>query len=274
MCGIAGALWRGTASATHVAHAMKSMVAPLHHRGPDDHGVWCDEQSGVGFAHARLSIIDLSPAGHQPMHSASERYVITFNGEIYNHLALRATLAREGTAPNWRGHSDTETLLAAFDAWGIEETARRTVGMFAFGVWDQHEHVLTLVRDRYGEKPLYYGWQGDAFLFASELPSIKAHPAFNAAIDRNVLALYLRHNCIPAPWSIYRGIFKQMPGTIVRISRADREPSVTTYWSVQQVIDTAAANPFRGSPDEAVSELEARLSDAVNGQMMSDVPLG
>ncbi|MEO7362208.1 MAG: asparagine synthase (glutamine-hydrolyzing), partial [Gemmatimonadaceae bacterium] len=127
---------------------------------------------------------------------------------------------------------------------------------------------------RYGEKPLYYGWQGDAFLFASELPSIKAHPLFNAAIDRNVLALYLRHNCIPAPWSIYRGIFKQMPGTIVRISRADREPSVTTYWSVQQVIDTAAADPFRGSPDEAVSELEARLSDAVNGQMMSDVPLG
>lgn len=274
MCGIGGALWRGRTSDAEMAQSMKAVVDPLQHRGPDSHGIWCDEQSGIGFAHARLSIIDLSPAGHQPMHSASQRYVITFNGEIYNHLELRAQLAREGKPPNWRGHSDTETLLAACDAWGIEQTAIKTVGMFAFAVWDQREQTLSLVRDRFGEKPLYYGWQGDTFLFASELPSLKAHPAFHAEIDRNALALYMRHNCIPAPWSIYRGIQKQVPGTIVQVSRAKREPTVTTYWSVQQVIDAAMANPFRGSADEAVTELEALLSDAVSGQMMSDVPLG
>src|SRR3982751_4669475 len=164
MCGIAGSLWRGRTSASQIAQAMKAVVDPLQHRGPDSHGVWCDEQGGVGFAHARLSIIDLSPAGHQPMLSASGRFVITFNGEIYNHLELRAMLAREGNAPNWRGHSDTETLLAACDAWGIEQTAKRTVGMFAFCVWDHRDKALTLVRDRFGEKPLYYGWQSDVFL--------------------------------------------------------------------------------------------------------------
>jgi asparagine synthase (glutamine-hydrolysing) len=274
MCGIAGALWRGRAAEESVARGVGAMVNPLRHRGPDDNGMWCDAEAGVGFVHARLSIIDLTAAGHQPMRSASGRYVITFNGEIYNHLELRAELATAGCEPEWRGHSDTETLLAAFDVWGIETTATKAVGMFAFGVWDRRESVLTLARDRYGEKPLYYGWQNDAFLFASELPSLKAHPSFAAGVDRNALALYMRHNCIPAPYSIYQGIRKQLPGTLVRISRAAPEPVVSAYWTLQSAIANGVANPFRGSPQEAVASLEEKLSRAVSGQMMSDVPLG
>ena len=199
---------------------------------------------------------------------------MTFNGEIYNHLALRAELMGTSSAPAWRGHSDTETLLASFDAWGLEATAKKAVGMFALAVWDKRDSTLTLARDRFGEKPLYYGWQGDCFLFASELPSLKAHPSFNASVDRNALAIYLRRNCIPAPYSIYQGVSKQLPGTLVRISVKQPEPVSTPYWDLRDAIVAGQASPFHGTAQDAVLMLEKKLHAAVSGQMMSDVPLG
>src|SRR5712692_3714258 len=214
MCGIAGFVG-GRVDVS--ADSARRMAAALRHRGPDDEGVWCDVATGVGLGHARLSILDVSSAGHQPMQSASGQYVITFNGEIYNHLGLRAALEQAGRSANWRGHSDTETLLAGFDSWGVEATIRKSVGMFAFAVWDTQSHTLTLGRDRLGEKPLYYGWLGETFLFGSELKALKAHPAFRAQIDRDAVASLMRHGYIPAPRSIYRSIHKLLPGTLVHV---------------------------------------------------------
>lgn len=274
MCGIAGVL-AGTGAKEHdLTGPLRSMIDRLSHRGPDDLGSWCDPEAGIGFAHARLSIIDLSSAGRQPMVSGSGRYVIVYNGEIYNHLALRAALKTEGRAPAWRGHSDTETLVALFDAWGIEQTVTKTIGMFALAVWDRSARTLTLARDRVGEKPLYYGWQRDTFLFASELKALKQHPAFCAEIDRDALALLLRHNCIPAPYSTYKGIRKLLPGSLLTVSLGDREPEPKRYWDVRCVVSDGIARPFAGTPQDAISELEAKLRDAVRGQLMSDVPLG
>jgi asparagine synthase (glutamine-hydrolysing) len=219
------------------------------------------------------------------MVSAGGRYVIAFNGEIYNHVELRKAVEKgggphpgplpegEGGAA-WRGHSDTETLLAGFDAWGIEATVRRAVGMFAFAVWDRQARTLTLGRDRLGEKPLYYGWQGDAFLFGSELKALKAHPAFAAAVDRNALALLMRHNAIPAPYSIYQGIKKLLPGSLLTMSLQNRHAEPVRYWDACQVVAGGLAQPFVGSPDEAVDALDKLLRDAVAQQMMADVPLG
>src|SRR5262245_23927296 len=183
-------------------------------RGPDDSDVWIDADAGIVLAHRRLSIIDLSQAGHQPMLSPSGRFIIAFNGEIYNHLELRRELDSRLTQEHisWRGHSDTETLLAGFDVWGVEGMVEKSLGMFAFALWDRVDRVLYLARDRIGEKPLYYGWQGDTFLFGSELKALRSHPGFRSEINRDSLALYLRHNYIPAPHSIYRGIYKLMPG--------------------------------------------------------------
>jgi len=211
MCGLSGFI-SPVLLADRATLALQSMAAAITHRGPDDSGSWHDVQTGIGLAHTRLSIVDLSPAGHQPMHSARDRYVIAFNGEVYNHLALRQQLETERQAPAWRGHSDTETLLACFTAWGIEQTLQATVGMFAIALWDKQERGLTLARDRMGEKPLYSGWCGDTLLFGSELKALKAHPAFNAEIDRNALALFLRHNYIPARHCIYQGIEKLRAG--------------------------------------------------------------
>ena len=219
------------------------------------------------------------------MHSASGRYVIVLNGEIYSHADFRRELEREWSAPatsvpdgnggrRWRGHSDTETLLAGFDAWGVEKTVTRCLGMFAFAVWDRQTHTLTLARDRVGEKPLYYGWQGNVFLFGSQLKALRAHPAFTGQIDRGALSLLLRHNAIPAPYSIYQGIAKLPPGCLLTVSLQQRDPQVSPYWSAAQVAEGAVANPFTGSADEATDELEALLKDAVDRQMMSDVPLG
>ncbi|MGQ0537434.1 MAG: asparagine synthase (glutamine-hydrolyzing) [Gemmatimonadaceae bacterium] len=270
MCGFAGCL-----TTNNVSHeALCGMITALRHRGPDDEGVWSDPDHGVGLAHARLSIVDVSTAGHQPMISHSGRYAITYNGEAYNHLVLRSELEHERRAPQWRGHSDTETLLAGFDAWGIEPTVRKTVGMFAFAVWDRDEHTLTLARDRVGEKPLYYGWQRDTFLFGSELKALKAHPAFAAEIDRDALTLLLRHNYIPAPYSIYRGIHKLLPGSLLTVSLGRRDAQPTRYWDVRQVVADGLARPFPGTADDAAVELERTLRDAVKGQLMSDVPLG
>jgi asparagine synthase (glutamine-hydrolysing) len=249
-------------------------VASLRHRGPDASGVWTDADRGVGLGHARLSILDLSPAGSQPMHSASGRYVIAFNGEIYNHLDLRGELERTGGAPPWRGRSDTETLLAGFDAWGIEATVRRAVGMFGFAVWDRQEQHLILGRDRIGEKPAYYGWHGDVLLFASELKAFHALPGFAGVVDRGALSLLMRHGYVPGPYSIYEGVHKQRPGTLLTFSLASRVGSEVAYWDAHATVAAALERPFNGSPDEAVETLEGLLKRSVTGQLMSDVPLG
>ena len=254
------------------------MGGAIAHRGPDDSGVWLDVHAGIGLSHRRLSILDLSPQGHQPMASTSGRYVIAFNGEIYNHHSLRKALEVADEAPAWRGHSDTETLLTGFDAWGIQGTLERAIGMFAFAVWDKQTRKLTLGRDRLGEKPLYYGWQGrgsDAvFLFGSELKALRAHPAFENTINRGALSLQLQHKYIPAPYSIYEGIAKLPPGSLLTLSLQQREPKVWAYWSGAQVAESGVAHVFTGSAEQAVDELEALLKDAVHQQMMADVPLG
>jgi asparagine synthase (glutamine-hydrolysing) len=280
MCGLAGFIdGSGAAPLDQWPSLLQRMGDSIRHRGPDDSGIWRDENSRVGLVHRRLSIQDLSPAGHQPMVSSSGRYVIVFNGEVYNHLKLRAEIADRNTIsgkyePKWRGHSDTETLLAGFEVWGFEATLKKCVGMFAIAIWDQEEKALTLARDRLGEKPLYYGWQGKTFLFGSELKAIKAHPAFGAAIDRNSIALLMGFNAIPAPYSIYQGIQKLMPGSLLTISMGNPDAKPQLYWDANRVIEGGLAQPFAGSPDEAVNTLEAMLSDAVAQQMMADVPLG
>lgn len=270
MCGITGLISNQMVSSDHLSN----MANAMPHRGPDDSGIWHNNDAGIGLAHRRLAIVDLSAAGHQPMHSTSERYVIAFNGEVYNHNKLRAELEKTNIAPHWCGHSDTETLLAAFEAWGIEATLQRCIGMFAIALWDKATQTLTLARDRLGEKPLYYGWQGDTFLFGSELKALKAHPAFQADINRDALCLYMRHNYIPAPYSIYQGIHKLLPGTWLQVSHAQREPRINTYWSGVDVSRQGKANPFTGSAEEAVNALENLLKDAIGQQMMADVPLG
>lgn len=254
------------------------MTRTIVHRGPDSDGHWIDETCGVALGHRRLAIVDLSLAGHQPMHSASGRFVIVFNGEIYNHLDIRAELLSEGYANTWRGHSDTETLLAGFEAWGIRKTIDRTVGMFAFAVWDRQARTMTLGRDRLGEKPLYYGWQGyganAVFLFGSELKALRAHPAFSASVSRESLALFMRHGNVPGSYSIYEGIHKLTPGMLMTLSLDEREPAFETYWSGIDVVKAGVAEPFLGTSTEAVDVLEDLLKSAVQQQMMADVPLG
>jgi len=279
MCGFVGFLGVGSFDDAGASRAVLGrMTDSIRHRGPDDGGYWLDPAQGIALGHRRLAIIDLSPAGHQPMPSSSGRYVIAFNGEIYNHLALREELAAHGAAPAWRGRSDTETLLAGFDAWGIAATVERAVGMFAFAVWDRHTATLTLGRDRIGEKPLYYGWQGRGrhavFVFGSELKALRSHPAFEHEVDRGALCLQLRHSYVPAPYSIYRGIAKLTPGCLLSVSSQAREPRVTPYWARERRMAASAAAPFAGTPQEAVAELERRLTQAVQAQMIADVPLG
>lgn len=275
MCGISGFL--STSSGTESSSSsLNKMAGALSHRGPDDSGIWFDDNIGVGLAHTRLAIVDLSPAGHQPMPSACDRYVIAFNGEIYNHNQLREQLEQESNAPVWRGHSDTETLLACFTAWGIEKTLQATVGMFALALWDKQEKVLTLARDRFGEKPLYWGWNNGTLLFGSELKALKAFPEFDAQVDRNSLALLLQYNYIPAPHSIYQGIEKLKAGHYVQIrqgqSRVDVKP--LPFWSFKQAVEQGIQNPFAGTDLQAVDELQNRLSTSIKDQMLADVPLG
>lgn len=280
MCGIAGML--GSGSAEELGRMLSRMIGTLVHRGPDDEGSWVDADSGVALGHRRLSIIDLSEAGHQPMQSPSSRYMMVFNGEIYNHRELRGLLekevqylqAGEGIEWVWRGHSDTETLLACFDAWGIDKTLREVKGMFAIALWDRKLRLLTLIRDRFGEKPLYYGWQGGYFLFASELKAIRAHPAFNTSVDRGALALLLRHNYVPSPYSIYQGIHKLPPGALLRVSVGQNGTAPASWWSLGEVAEKGANSLFDGTEEEAVEALEAYLEAAVSSQMEADVPLG
>src|SRR5687768_3108058 len=225
MCGISGFLDRSHqwGSAKLQATALE-MVETLHHRGPDDSGMWVDAQVGIALGHRRLAIVDLSSDGHQPMHSSCGRYVLSFNGEAYNFKALRREL--EGLGYAFRGHSDTEVMLACISQWGLLRAVKRFNGMFAFALWDRHERKLQLVRDRLGEKPLYYGWMGKTFLFGSELKALRAHPDFRGEIDRDALALYVRHNCVPAPYSIYKGVRKLPPGTVLTLDRAGDRKSV------------------------------------------------
>lgn len=273
MCGLTG-FWAIESQGHDLGAIVEAMAARIQHRGPDNSGVWCDYESSFALAHRRLSILDLSPAGHQPMLSASGRWVLAYNGEVYNHLALRQQLECGGAAPAWRGHSDTETLLACIEAWGVERTLQASVGMSALALWDRRERVLYLARDRIGEKPLYYGWQRGTFLFGSELKALAAHPAFTREVDRDAVALLLRHNHVPTPYSIWRGIAKLPPGTWLAVSERVREAEPKAYWSLAEVAEAGQRNPFDGEMDTASIELERVLGDAVAGQMIADVPLG
>jgi len=274
MCGITGFLDSSSKMIQDFQPVIKRMTDMLVHRGPDDSGAWVDTNSGIALGFRRLSILDLSPAGHQPMFSADGRYAIVFNGEIYNFAELRTELSALGHG--FRGHSDTEMMLAAVCQWGLVPAVRRFNGMFAIALWDRQERQLHLVRDRLGIKPLYYGRAGQTFLFGSELKALRAHPAFRDEIDRNALALYLRHNAIPAPYTIYTNICKLLPGTILTLSgdQLHQIPVPAPYWSAREVAEAGVARPFTGSDREAVRELDERLRLSVHERMVADVPLG
>lgn len=269
MCGIAGYVGKTYSP----DRCLSEMINAINHRGPDDNGIWFDKKIGVGLAHARLSILDLTSAGHQPMLSTSKNFVMIFNGEIYNHTELRRDLDSIKKR-NWLGHSDTETLLSSIEQWGLDQTLKKTVGMFAIALWDKRNHSLYLACDRMGEKPIYYGLVDSQFVFASELKSIKKFPNFNNAIDRNSIALFLRFNSIPAPHSIYEDIFKLEPGHILKFSTTKNEYRKYQYWSTNDVYEKGKKNEFVGSPIDAVNQLDIILSNAVSSQMQSDVPLG
>ncbi len=270
MCGIAGILAAPGQAQALEPDAVRRMGEAIAHRGPDDHGEWIDAEHGIALAHRRLAIVDLSAAGHQPMASHCGRYVLAYNGEIYNHPELRAGL---GELP-WRGHSDTETLLALFTRYGVLDTLPRLVGMFAIAVWDRDTATLTLTRDRMGEKPLYWGQLGQVGIaFASELRALRAHPRWQGEINRDALALLMRHACIPAPHSIWRGIHKLEPACWVSVQR---DGSVThgRYWDLAQTALEAQAQPLMLSDSEAADQLEQILSSTLRSQMLADVPLG
>ena len=265
------------------------MADAIAHRGPDDQGVWGDDGAGVALGHRRLSIVDLSPLGHQPMLSADNRWAISYNGEIYNHAALRAELdSATGRAISWRGHSDTETLIECIASWGLEATLKKSVGMFALALWDRKERVLHLARDRFGEKPLYYGWSGGDFVFASELKAVREHPRFDNSISRRALALFAARTYIPAPLSIYQRLFKLEPGCILTVEpaavsaaredppaegRAEGGLNLTRYWSYRDAIRRGFADPI-ADEGEALERLEKVLAEAIRGQAIADVPVG
>lgn len=272
MCGIAG-YWTATGAPVSAALAA-AMAQRLAHRGPDDSGVWVDKQVGLALSHRRLSIVDLSAAGHQPMISPCGRYVLSYNGEIYNHRDLRAQLEWEGGSFDWRGHSDSETLLAALRHWGVEKALQRLNGMFAFALWDSEQRQLVLARDRMGEKPLYYGRSRDTFLFGSELKALRVHPEWRGEVNREALALYLRYNYVPAPRSIYRGVAKLPPAHYVVIRENGESVSEPhCYWDLSAIAEMGSANSH-GDADDLTDELDVLLRDAVKRRMAADVPLG
>jgi asparagine synthase (glutamine-hydrolysing) len=276
MCGLAG-FWGARPDSDLARHAA-GMAAALTSRGPDDSGVWTDRRVGLALSHRRLAILELSDAGSQPMISACGNLVLVFNGEIYNHAELRQTLERESGPIAWRGHADTETLLACFSAWGVERTLTASNGMFALALWNGMTRVLTLARDRAGEKPLYWGWHGNMLLFGSELKALRAHPAFQAEIDRDALALLLRHSYISAPYCIYRNIQKLRAGHYLNIPLGDlsaaKAAASSPYWRMNDVIRSGLENPLDCTPDEAIDLLERQLTLGIRSQMQADVPLG
>lgn len=276
MCGIAGMFASSGFRSEQLTEIGNMMGQQLHYRGPDDCGVWHDAASGIMLAHRRLSIVDLSPAGHQPMESVCGRYVLVFNGEVYNHLVLRAELQAIGSAPVWRGHSDTETLLAGLSVWGLTATLERAVGMFAIALWDRAEHRLTLARDRMGEKPLFYGWVRGSFVFGSELKALRALPGFDNPVSRTALGMYLERRFVPAPYSIYEDVFKLEPGRVLSIDTAglaDRSLQISQYWRFTDAVRQGLATPLQNEFD-AVAALDAALREAVALQKVADVPLG
>ncbi|MDD4555384.1 MAG: asparagine synthase (glutamine-hydrolyzing) [Bacteroidales bacterium] len=273
MCGLVGFYTPEGFNNNDASAILKKMTDTLTHRGPDDSGQWANPDAGIILGHRRLSIIDLTDAGHQPMKSISGRFILVLNGEIYNHLELRSML---GQWP-WNGHSDTETLLAGIQHWGLEKTIKLSIGMFAMALWDNEMQTLSLVRDRMGEKPLYYGWQGKSFLFGSELKALREHPDFIENIDCSALSLYVRQGYISAPSSIYEGIKKLNPGSILEINKdslSDRKLEPRFYWSLPNIITLGSGHRFNGLPAEAVVELEGLLIEAITRQQIADVPLG
>jgi len=274
MCGIAGLL--ASVAVDNGAAYVGTMLAALVHRGPDDTGIWSGDSEGVVLGHRRLAILDLSAAGHQPMPSASGRYQVAYNGEIYNFEAIRQDLESAKLAPQWRGHSDTEVLLAAIEAWGLEPTLQRLVGMFAIALWDRSERSLTLARDRMGEKPLYYGFVGDSFVFASEQKAIRAAFGERLQIDRDALAEFMRFGYIPAPQSIYCGIRKLQPGQWLRVApHKGRDLEVHSYWSVDYANQLdLRAELLNCTDDQLIDRVDRTLKESVRLEMVADVPLG
>ena len=275
MCGIAGFINTSIASQELDTIAGR-MVGALRHRGPDDQGVWHDSIAGLALAHRRLTILDLSTAGHQPMVSKSGRFVIVFNGEIYNHLELRAKLAEAQGGMTWQGHSDTETILACCEAWGFEKTILQLVGMFALALWDKQLRTLTLARDRLGEKPLYYGWHRNNFMFGSELKALASHPDWRGEVDRDALSLFIQRGYVPTPLSIWVGVRKLLPGSYLVIPRSDcdrlKEVKPIVYWSARTYVDQP--DTVYEQDSQAIDTLEGLLRRSLVGQMIADVPLG
>jgi asparagine synthase (glutamine-hydrolysing) len=277
MCGIAGVIDPRKPAAESLTDVALRMAKAIEHRGPDDEGSWCNAGAGLAFGHRRLSIVDLSAAGHQPMSSVCGRYVLSYNGEIYNHVALRAELESAGFR-EWRGHSDTEVFLASLTHWGVEEALKRANGMFAMAIWDAHEGTVVLARDRMGEKPLYYGWIGPVLGFASELKALRAHPDWSAGLDRNSVTLFLRYAYVPSPFSIYEGIRKLPAASLLRIPvnslRRGELPEPVAYWSAHTALERGLSEPLDSAPQASVDALNTLLRDAVRIRMEADVPLG
>ena len=272
MCGFAGYLTKCNSRNHDSKNILNNMGNVIAHRGPDDSGIWYDNNyKAIGFVHRRLSIQDLSVAGQQPMHSRSGRYIIVFNGEIYNHLLLRKSL--KINVP-WNGRSDTETLLACIELYGIKKTLKKLIGMFSFAIWDVKHKRLTLARDRMGEKPLYYGFQNGTFLFGSDLISLKQHPDFVGEIRRKSIALFMRFGYIPCPYSIYNNIFKLPPGSFINIERDVANPQPEFYWNFKEIVKSNNLEINNLEYDIAVNNLEIALGDSIERQMISDVPLG
>ena len=272
MCGITGIWYRSPTDPAQLVRQVRLMNDTLTHRGPDDEGVWSDGESGVALGNRRLAVLDVSSAGHQPMISRCGRYVIVYNGEFYNFVAVRKEL--EGTGKCFRSNTDTEVILEGCAHWGVRSMVERMNGMFAFVIWDRTVRTLTLVRDRLGIKPLYYGWCGNTFLFGSELKALCAYPDFSYEVDRNSLALFVRHGYIPAPHSIYKGIYKLPPAHILELNGDDESPILVPYWSATEIVERGLTQPFAGSDIEAVEYLDTLLRDAVRLRMIADVPLG
>ncbi len=272
MCGLAGSLeFEPATSAEALARQVKAMADTLHHRGPDSDGQWLDAKAGIALGFRRLAIIDLSEHGAQPMASHDDRYVIAYNGEVYNFPEMRAELVDR--CHEFNGHSDTEVILAAIVEWGLEAAVGRFVGMFAFALWDRRERTLALVRDRLGIKPLYYAQFGQHLIFASEIRALRTHPAFQGDVDRDALALYLKRNCVPAPKTIFQNVHKLPMGTVLRCDGKGKI-ELTPYWSLRQVAEGGQASRFQGSEADARVELERLLAEAVRCRMVADVPLG
>ena len=289
MCGIVGFISNSSYNSDKLIDIVSSMSKVISHRGPDDSGVWSDDSCNIALAHQRLSILDLSNAGHQPMLSPSERYIVSFNGEIYNHLELRIDLSKKYNNISWRSTSDTETLVTAFDKYGVRETLDKVVGMFAFALWDMHEKELYLARDRFGEKPLYYGWSHGNFIFASELKSLNKFPGFSNNINREALNQYLRLMYVPSPYSIYEDIYKLEAGCMIRI-KAETPPvkipnaplklpvmsqnfKIEQWWSLEDAVKSGISSQIT-DVDQANYEIEKQLKNSISLQSLSDVPLG